>query len=371
MLRKPWRYIVFPLAIVLALPLIATLLEPSGLSLSEEELRSLTPPPAMPASFAGWLALPSRIDSYLRDNFGLRQAMVRGQALVQQVLLRQGSDLVFLGLDGWLFYRGDQMVLQSAGLVRHDRAIAETADFFQSIGRALAARGAKFLIASPPNSATIYGDKLPKWARNTGRLTDYDLMMQDARERGVFAVDLRPALRRARTAGQAYYKHDTHWTPFGANYALNALALASGHPDWQRDPARTLAPPTTKVGGDLARMLGIDQEVTEEDQPLQLPPWSAKVLTPQRSYVAEGFASSGPVLMILGDSFTSLTFAPMLLAHVRELVWIHHEGCGFDWKWVEEFHPEEVWYMPTERQIMCNGALRPKHFNPQPIAAAR
>ena len=26
---------------------------------------------------------------------------------------------------------------------------------------------------------------------------------------------------------------------------------------------------------------------------------------------------------------------------------------GFDWKWVDQFHPDEVWFMPTERYAFC------------------
>ena len=51
------------------------------------------------------------------------------------------------------------------------------------------------------------------------------------------------------------------------------------------------------------------------------------------------------------DSFTTTTapFPPMLVEHVGRVVWQHHKSCGFDWKLIDRFQPDEVWWMPTER----------------------
>ena len=61
------------------------------------------------------------------------------------------------------------MVRQSAGLILRVQRVAETADKLAAINSALAARGIRLLVASPPNSATIYEDQLPTWARDRGR----------------------------------------------------------------------------------------------------------------------------------------------------------------------------------------------------------
>src|SRR6185437_10850488 len=90
------------------------------------------------------------------------------------------------------------------------------------------------------------------WARNPGRKTEYDLFLSDLAERGVKAVDLRPALKAARSQGKVYLRHDSHWTPRGAIAGYNAVIEADGHPDWRVDPATALGPPTLVKGGDLA-----------------------------------------------------------------------------------------------------------------------
>jgi hypothetical protein len=43
-------------------------------------------------------------------------------------------------------------------------------------------------------------------------------------------------------------------------------------------------------------------------------------------------------------------------------VWQHHKRCGFDWKLIDRFQPDEVWWMPTERYLLCNPDVRPDGF---------
>jgi hypothetical protein len=228
---------------------------------------------------------------------------------------------------------------------------------------ALAARGVRLVVASPPNSATIYEDQLPIWARGGGRRTEYDVFLDDLAARGVPAVDLRPVLRAARTQGQVYYMHDTHWTFRGALAGFNAVVAATGHPDWRLEPTFALGPPVTRRGGDLSRMLGVNDEVTESDEELTLSSGRKELLSsePFGTYV-ERADRPGPTIMIIGDSFTEDFFAPMVLQHAASVVWVYHQFCGFDWKWIGQFHPDEIWWMPTERAILCKESTRPNGF---------
>jgi len=216
------------------------------------------------------------------------------------------------------------------------------------------------VVASPPNSATIYGDQLPLWATNRGQQTEYDLFLDDLAQRGVPAADLRPALRAGRAHGKVYRMHDSHWTALGAVAAFNAIVEADRHPDWRLDAASVLGPPETITGGDLARMLGGDADVTETDRLLTLPPGQRRLFTPEpfATYLATGDRAE-PTIMIIGDSFTGSLFTPMLLRHAGKVAWLYNDGCAFDWKWIEQFHPDEVWWMPTERLIVCRPGASP------------
>ena len=111
-----------------------------------------------------------------------------------------------------------------------DHRVSDTVDIIARMNAALKARGVKFLVALPPNAATIYADDLPEWAKNRGRRTEYDLLLDGLAAHGVPAVDLRPAVEAARSGGPVYYKHDLHWTARGALAAFNAIVEADGRP---------------------------------------------------------------------------------------------------------------------------------------------
>lgn len=255
-----------------------------------------------------------------------------------------------------MFFKPDSMVRQSAGLVRRDNLVIETADFLAATKLKLSAAGIAFLVASPPNSSTIYEAQLPDWARNHGRRTEYDLLLDELAARGVPAVDLRPALRDASTGG--YMVHNTHWTPRGALTAFNVVAEARSHSDWRIDVGSVLGKPINVNGGDLARMLGIADEVSEPLEPLTLPEGRKTLLSGgSHPTFVETMDRPGPTIMIIGDSFTASFFPPMLLQHAGRVVWLFHYWCAFDWKWIDQFHPDEVWWMPTERYLICQKEL--------------
>ena len=134
----------------------------------------------------------------------------------------------------------------------------------------LSARGSKLIVASPPNSATIYRDKISRVAPQPGRQTEYDLLLSLLTDRNITAVDLRPVLREARVHGDTYLRHDTHWNARGAVAAFNAIAAEAGLAGWRLDAATAIGPEIELQGGDLARMFGVAAYVSEVDRPLKL-----------------------------------------------------------------------------------------------------
>ncbi len=310
------------------------------------------------------MALPGQVDAYLADRFGLRGKMIRLHKDLTKPLLARGNTAVLIGRDGRMFYQGDKMLRQSAGLVLRDEKVTEVADLIAQMATELKRRGVKFLVAVPPNSSTIYQDDLPIWAQRHGRTTEYDLLLEDLAKRGVKAIDLRPALMAARSGGNVFLMHDTHWTYRGALAAFNAIVEADGHPDWRLDPQTALAPPTTRRGGDLARMLGVDDRAIETVQGLRLKSkGKAEVLsggaTPEYALDSD---KPAPTVLVLGDSFTESYFAPMLSQNAGRTIWLHYRHCAFDWNWIDKLRPDEVWWMPTERGLYCEPGARPLNF---------
>ena len=272
LLRRYRRYLAVLAFGLLATPLVVGFVKPDSPAAVLKEGRRLAPFPSAPGNLRGWPGIPRQMDAYLKDHFGLRQVMIRAEKDLSKPLAGSSSGLVLEGRDGRLFLTGSEAVRQSAGLTVRDEQVADTVATLSRINKALAARGVRFLVAVPPNAATIYQDDLPSWAQNKGVQTEYDLLLKGLSADGVRAVDLRPAVMAARAEGPVFYKHDTHWTFRGALAGFDALVEADGRRDWSIDPKRALnRPETMKVRdlqrtmgvGDLTRMLGTGEGETE------------------------------------------------------------------------------------------------------------
>jgi alginate O-acetyltransferase complex protein AlgJ len=348
MLRRYRRFFAVAAFLLLAAPLVAGLVYPDGAASILMEGRTPAPAPRAPVDSADWFRLPKQIDAYLQDHIGLRQALLHAHRELSKPLF--GSYKVLMGRGGRMFYLGNEMVVQSAGLVMRDQAMAQTTDLLARMNDELRARGIRFLVAPPPNASSVYTDDLPLRAQNTGRPTEYDLLLANLAAKGVPAVDLRPALKNARPGGSLFYMHDTHWSFRGALVAFNAIVEADSHPDWRIDPSSALRPAVRK-GGDMAKILGLADKISEYTENLTLP-GGRRIMLPDNDFI-QTFDKPGPKILIFGDSLTLDFFPPMLLQHVGSVIWIHHEYCGFDWRLIDELRPDEVWWMPGERIFLC------------------
>lgn len=363
MFRRYRRGWIVCLMAILTAPILAGLLFP-GTMRSPDELRPPAPAPAMPRNWGEWLTFPARLDPFLRDHFGLRRDMIRLQALVAHKLLRSSNDSVFVGMDGQLFYRSERMIEQSAGLLIRREQVEETAAVVGHVQALLAARGIPFLFASPPNGSTVYEDLLPDWARRGERRTEYDLLLAALQVRGVRTLDLRPVLGAAREVRRIYYRYDTHWNAAGALAAFNAVASAMGRGSWQFDSSSSMGDEVSRSGSDLARMLGLGPDLAEPVRYLAVPMPDRETLAgtppfPPPIATSPG-AGEGPRILIIGDSFTNLEILMLSAARARHVVWLHHEACNFEWKWIDHFRPDEVWWLPTERAMLCWPGRRPR-----------
>src|SRR5215470_4597564 len=209
MLRRYQRFWVVLVGALLSAPLAISMLAPENDWMLEDELRPRALLPEIPHSLGEWRVLSGKLDAYLRDHFGLRRAMIHMHAALVHRMLHSGNTMVQIGSDGWLFLRDEETLQQSAGILLRESQVSETAETIASIRSALNKRGVRFVFVSPPNSATIYPDPLPAWARYRGGRTEYDLMLDALATQGIQAVDLRPILRAGRARGPVYYQHDS------------------------------------------------------------------------------------------------------------------------------------------------------------------
>ena len=118
-------------------------------------------------------------------------------------------------------------------------------------------------------------------------------------------------------------------------------------------------------------MLGLEDGATESVEELRLPakgkPLALSTDVTPDHVIASGEA--GPTILVLGNSFTYRYFPPMLSQHAGQVVWLYYRHCAFDWKMIERYRPDEVWWMPTERGLYCEPGARPLDFVSQDAAS--
>jgi alginate O-acetyltransferase complex protein AlgJ len=371
MLIRGRRYFAVLGFLLLATPLVAGVVVPDSADWILKEARQPAPAPDAPGSLEAMLGLPGQVDAYLKDHFGLRQKMIRLHKDLTKPLIFKENNVALTGDSGRIYAIADDMVLQSAGRVFREQRVSDAADLIVTMRDALRKRGIGFLVALPPNSSTIYPDDLPKWARNPGKKTEYDRLLEMVEARGVKTVDLRPALRAARLDGPVYLMNDLHWNVRGAVAGFNAIVDADGRPDWRVDPSSAIGPLAELKGGDIARLLGVEDSVSELTDTLVLPSPGTTVALSDGPEGRVGAAKDmtdhmivsgkpGPTILVIGDSFTTNYFPLFLSQHVGRAIWIHHQYCGFDWNSIEKLKPDEVWWTPVERFLVCAPGQYPR-----------
>jgi alginate O-acetyltransferase complex protein AlgJ len=356
--RRPWFVIVLCL---LAVPMLVQVVGPLE-TISGEEARMLSPVPVLPRSLPQWLALPRDLDRFFGDHFGLRAQLVRTHGILRYALLLPTDLRVIVGRDKWLFLNGDATIEQATGHLLREAAIGKFAERAKTLQVRLNARNIRFLVAIPPNSPTINRSRLPAWAAEQPPVSEYDLMMKALVSRGVAATDLRIPLLAANSVRPMYRRTDTHWNRLGALIAYNAVVEALGEPGWVIAPDRVFCGFETVPGGDLARLLAVSSDVTDEDARIDLSSYGPPV--PRISKIDTQFESGGdlietdrdgPTVLVIGDSFTQGFWQDYFSLHVSRYIWIHHEQCDFAVRVVEAFNPDFVILAPTERQMFCAG----------------
>jgi alginate O-acetyltransferase complex protein AlgJ len=243
-------------------------------------------------------------EKYFNDNFGFRKLLIGTYRLLSFTLLKTSPNpavVVGTSTSGgrWLFFdakaANDGMGFDSL-LGRRPYSNAE----LQSIATNLRAQvdlaknaNVKLMLAICPDKQTMYPEYLPSRLRPAaGTQSRLDQFWGVAANvDGLHAVDLRVALREAKTDSPLYYASDTHWNVRGAAVGYVAIANVLNELDSTVGPVPLASLSWAARGertGDLTRLLGIP------------------VLSGERNLVAvlpQNGQRRGK-LLVLGDSFS-------------------------------------------------------------------
>jgi alginate O-acetyltransferase complex protein AlgJ len=353
-------------AVAIALPGLCSLFGMTRASALQEK-RRLAPFPAFRLSRGVLLAFPQRFEAYFNDHFAFRDQLVWGYNWAKvRCLGVSPCPNVFIGKDGWLYFREGLRDGNHAVLPFKQEELARWTTTLEERRQWLADQGIRFLVVVAPDKHTIYPEYLPEAVKPLPRESRLDQFMAYApAHSGLSIIDLREPLLRAKSAERVYHKTDSHWNERGA-FAGNGRveeALAAWFPrihPLSRSSYSSNAVDTE--GGDLAAMLGLPGSYREDY--LNLPPRLPRLAhaaaidaaQPARTDLPEyakplAFESDQdflPKAVIYHDSF-GIGLAPFLCEHFRRIVTIRQDS--FDAALIEREHPDVVLYEFVERRL--------------------
>jgi alginate O-acetyltransferase complex protein AlgJ len=231
-----------------------------------------------------------------------------------------GSERVYPGRDGWLFYREDVEYATGRGFLdpvelrrratpaRDGTTIAQP-DARVAIGRFksdLEARGIALVVVPTPTKPGVHPEKLTRrYGDPSGVLQNpsYSTFVEDLWRDGILVFDPSQTLGAARRAGPQYLTSDTHWRPEAMEAVAEALArFIEQHAGPLRagDPGYRIERMEVRNTGDTARMLDLPagpSGLTSE------PVWLRRVLQPDGS---PWRPSRSAEVLLLGDSFSNI-----------------------------------------------------------------
>lgn len=327
-----------------------------------QENRRLAPEPGQPSSLDEWIAWPAKVEAWFKDGFGLRNSLIAWHStLMLDYLGVSPNKDVLIGKQGWLYFGISKNVDSYRCLAPFTPAelkvqVAEAKRRQQW----LAKRNIRYGHVWVPIKANIYPEFLPDGLTKLDQPCRLQQWIAAVGKAGIPVLDLTEALKAAKAADpfEIYYRTDTHWNPRGAWHGYQAMA------PWLKKLVPTLPILTADQvhfdmrsdrGGDLARMLDLQERYRGIDPFLELRPTRAN-LVPNTAAAAKGVnlrtyecGTCGPLRgVMLHDSFGN-HLRPFLAESFAHLVTA--EFAGFDEKLLEAERPDFVLEVHLERQL--------------------
>lgn len=300
---------------------------------------------------------PSRVDSYLKENFGFKTLLLNGIALKYSVGLQFVTPAVIVGKDKWLFTKSYEAMPKHQGLLCP--APEKLKNQVEKLARLNAASGGKLVFVLAPDKQSVYGDMLPTHLRTRkGNCNIADAYLAALREQGVTTLDGRDILSKARREEKVFNKNDTHWNDMGGSIMyeelLNVMRSGNGKKG-EIEFSREIV-----IGGDMAGALN-GVQLKEENLVLKTRPLgnvyfkpdrSAKLYTPSNASekVSHVLLGNGQhTVLLIGDSYSWL-WRKFFLPDFALIAWT-------DWRWpqieesMQRISPDHVVVEIAERLL--------------------
>ena len=314
--------------------------------ISQQENRLLAQFPKIHTASKDLVKFPSAFEQFYNDRFPLRLEMISAKNyLAYRVFNCSGNPLVSIGRQNWLFYNSYGIL--PAQLNTQPFSKRELQNWVQN----LQARktfcdqlGIKYLLVIAPEKGTMYPEYLPStWNRRSGisRLEQLQDYLREHTE--IDFLDAKALLSKEKQQGhKIYHSNDTHWNQRSA-FLVSQQLLAHLHrtlPSVTPTPSEDLLDGHDKFTGDLSKMLGLQNVLTDESPSIvcRTPPRAipdnthlASMDSDQPAFGAKLGNQDLPKALVMRDSFFTYLTAP-----------VSEHFSYTEFQWTNHFRPEQI-----------------------------
>jgi alginate O-acetyltransferase complex protein AlgJ len=198
--------------------------------------------------------LAHSFESHYDKVFPVRTFGVALWAALDFVCFHEGRPGVVLGKDGWL-YTDEEFNVGNGAARELDRNLA----LVGWVHRELAKRGIALVVAVVPAKARVYAEHLDRREPpqiHRGLYADIESTLSAD---GIANAKLLAPLEDGKSREPTFLRTDTHWTPYGASLAANAIAESAAKIDVGANASyRTVSDGERTHRGDLLNFLPFD-----------------------------------------------------------------------------------------------------------------
>jgi len=228
--------------------------------------------PQIPSNIKQLAQTPGNFKAYYTDNFGFRGFFINLHGkLMFNFFQVSPSHKVQIGKNGWLFLKSEKTMDDWRNLDPfNEKELDGWQKMLETRHKFSAKLGIPYIFVIAPNKHTIYGAKqLPPHLQPINNISRLDQLISRLKSTNspVRIVDLRETLHNASKNYRTYHRTDTHWNDLGAYMAYTKIAeelKGIGISVHGSSPSQIEIKRETTLGGDLARMIGLKGNLTEE-----------------------------------------------------------------------------------------------------------
>ncbi|MGD0350054.1 MAG: alginate O-acetyltransferase [Verrucomicrobiota bacterium] len=356
--------------VMLWLPTLDTIFHIDRTTLPREN-RVLAEFPELKPGLGGQKEFIAGLEAYFNDHFGWRNQLIHLHRRMELGLFpgKSGpSPGVIVGRNGWLFLNDNRTIENYQGVRRFSpQDLLDWQALLEHRRDWLAQLGIKYVFVVAPDKQSVYSEQLPDWMKKVRPDTKLDQFFAHMRAHSTVEVlDLRPALRAARTIAPTYYQTDCHWNYFGGFVAYQEIVknLSKQLPGLKPLPLASFKLENKPIpSGNLAEWAEVD---VNENCAVSLTPkpdlprleMSSKPTECVSSFVdfTKNPRAQGSVI-VLGDSFRN-GLSPFLGYHFGKVT--YYSRFPLSEKWIKQEKPDIV---ISEMREQTFNECNPKGFD--------